>query len=187
MKTSFLRNLALFSCGAFFGTAMASNHLNLPPKQIHYICSCKKPSDQGICGVSVTEDGSTQSGPALANIKHLKGGWEVRLLNCISQKKYVLTAGAQLFAGKKIKALYDNIGLPMAASGYVYHVHPNMPFTKNNYSITVVSNPAIKGIKLNTKGAGWQCGLGNRQVSCHQKFHSARCFVGGVCHFQYKK
>jgi len=164
--------------------SQAFSHIVLPPKKIHYICRCKEPLKDGLCRLTpdYSPDKSINASP---KVLKLHVGWQVQLANCQNNQRYVLTAGAELFAGKKIRALYSAIASPLSVSGYVYHVVPSMPFTKENYSLTVVSHPGILGIDLHN-AHGWQCGVGNRRVSCYGKFHIARCFVGNNCRFRFK-
>lgn len=162
--------------------SMAKNHIILPPKTFHYLCSCKTPNAQGICR-AYKKDGVTRSVQSTPTAQTLPGGWIIQPINCTNKQKYALSAGAVLFTGKKITALYEKLKSPFSNVGYVYHVTPNLPYTQTNYSIIVINNPGIHGIDL--KNSQWQCGSGNSRTSCHSHWRSARCFAENACYFTY--
>lgn len=184
MQNNMLKKISLFlACyTAALSNSMANDPITLPPKTIHYFCTCKTPNAQGICH-AYKKDGVTRSTQSSPSASTLPSGWIIQPTNCVNKQKYILTAGSVLFSGKKIAALYDKFKSPLSSVGYAYHVTPNLPFTQKNYSMIVIKNPAIQGIDL--KNSQWECGAGNRSASCQAKWNSARCFVGNHCDFIY--
>ena len=166
----FLVLFSLFTLGSVYAIVM-------PPKQMLYHCHCKKPSVNGVCHSAKLMTHKN---------KPLMHGWKVNFSSCTDNQTYHLTQGAVIFAGSKIKALYSNIEGQFDLTGYVYHVSPNLPKTKSNYSLVVVGNPRINGIDIKNKHHGWECGDGNRRlVSCRHHFDSARCIMGKPCEFTF--
>jgi len=168
-------------------TSNAANKIILPPRAITFQCRCNTPNKQGVCRMYLK--GGTKQSPnsGLAQPLTLNGGWIVQPTNCTNRIKYHLTRGSVLFNGKKLLASYGNPKIPAQITGYVYHVTPNLPFTKQSYSVTIVKNPAISGIDFKAKNSGWQCGYGNGKTLCSGKSNNARCFIGSRCDFIYKK
>ena len=159
--------------------------LAAPPAKLLYQCTCQTPNKKGLCGIAIRHHHAKKTFSAsLPRAQRLTDGWVVRPANCLNGQAYILTRGAQLFSGKKINALYSRIQTPLAKTGYVYHVRPNLPFTKSNYSLTVIQNARIIGIRK--AKSEWQCGNGNHEASCSASFNTARCFVGHTCQFRIK-
>lgn len=172
-------------CALFCGMLQAESGVVLPANKLTYRCHCLVSNKQGICSAFL-RSGVSAPPSLVPHAKKLPGGWVIQLSNCRHGQQYELTAGSVIFSGQPIAAIFSRLQSPLAESGYVYHVKPVLPFTRQNYSLTVVQNERIQGIDLHRKPNGWSCGQGNRQVSCHTAYSSARCLIGKSCHFLYR-